>query len=182
MNARKFQQLADRYRDLHRIATRDEIREQLRQWPINLMRRLRPSKRMLTMLPPWEPKTTRSEPRSYMPNGQQGTERGIADRETWYAFIKALRAEQDELHEDLDRYETGGMRVGTRPYGGEWRDITNATTASIKKEIASLQRTIDHVIAEQGVPGWNYATGTEWVERPRPKPTAASCLGGGSRS
>jgi hypothetical protein len=62
MNAPKFQQLADRYRDLQRIAARDERREQLRQWPINLMRRLRPSKRFLATLLPWEPKTTRSEP------------------------------------------------------------------------------------------------------------------------
>jgi len=32
MNAREFKAMADRCRDLQRIAARDEIREQLRQW------------------------------------------------------------------------------------------------------------------------------------------------------
>jgi len=32
MNAREFRAMADRCRDLQRIAARDEIREQLRQW------------------------------------------------------------------------------------------------------------------------------------------------------
>jgi hypothetical protein len=75
----------------------------------------------------------------------------MADKATWYAFLKSLRAEQDELRTELERYEAGGMRVGTRPYGGEWRDTTDETIASIKGEIASLQRTIDNVIAEQGL-------------------------------
>jgi hypothetical protein len=32
MNAREFRAMADRCRELHRIAVRDEVREQLRQW------------------------------------------------------------------------------------------------------------------------------------------------------
>jgi hypothetical protein len=32
MNAREFRALADRCRDLQRIAVRDEVRQQLRQW------------------------------------------------------------------------------------------------------------------------------------------------------
>jgi hypothetical protein len=44
------------------------------------------------------------------------------------------------------------MRVGTRPYGGEWRDITAETISTIKGEIASLERTIQGVVAEQDLP------------------------------
>ena len=32
MNAREFRALAERCRELQRIAVRDEVREQLRQW------------------------------------------------------------------------------------------------------------------------------------------------------
>jgi hypothetical protein len=32
MNAREFRAMADRCRALHRVAVRDEVREQLRQW------------------------------------------------------------------------------------------------------------------------------------------------------
>jgi hypothetical protein len=73
------------------------------------------------------------------------------DSATWYAFLKRLRADQGRLCAELEPYEAGSMRVGTRPYGGEWRDTTDETIASIKREIASLQRTIDNVIAEQGL-------------------------------
>ena len=36
VNAREFRAMADRCRELHRIAIRDEVREQLRQWAIDL--------------------------------------------------------------------------------------------------------------------------------------------------
>jgi hypothetical protein len=49
------------------------------------------------------------------------------------------------------RHVRRGMRIATRPYGGVWGDTTDATIAQIKGEIASLQRTIDNVIAEQGL-------------------------------
>jgi hypothetical protein len=75
----------------------------------------------------------------------------MADPATWYAFIKSLRAEQDELRAELEPYEMGGMRVGEKPPGGAWRDTTAERIAQIKGEIASLQRTIDNVIAEQGL-------------------------------
>ena len=35
MNTRQFQAMAQRCRDLERIAVRDEIREQLRQWAVD---------------------------------------------------------------------------------------------------------------------------------------------------
>jgi hypothetical protein len=73
------------------------------------------------------------------------------DSAIWYDFIKALRTDQDRLRAELEPYLSGGMRVGTRPYGGEWGDTTDATIASIRAEIASLQRTIDNVIKERGL-------------------------------
>jgi hypothetical protein len=75
----------------------------------------------------------------------------MADSATWYAFIKSLRADQDRLRAELEPYESGRSQVRTRPYGGEWRDITAETIATMKGEIASLQRTIDNVITEQGL-------------------------------
>ena len=36
MNAREFRAMADRCRELQRVAVRDDIREQLRQWAIDL--------------------------------------------------------------------------------------------------------------------------------------------------
>jgi hypothetical protein len=71
------------------------------------------------------------------------------DSAIWYDFIKGLRAEKDRLRAELEPYETGKMRVGTRPRGGVWGDTTDATIAQIKGEIASLRRTIDRVITEQ---------------------------------
>jgi hypothetical protein len=73
------------------------------------------------------------------------------DSAIWYNFIKRLRAEQDKLRTELEPYESGGMRVGTRPYGGEWRDTTDETIRTMKGEIASLQKTIDSVIVDQGL-------------------------------
>jgi hypothetical protein len=82
-----------------------------------------------------------------MPNGRM--ERSSMDRAIWYDFITGLRAEQDGLRAELEPYETGKMRVQTRPLGGVWGDTTDATIVQIKDEIASLQRTIGRVIAEQ---------------------------------
>lgn len=73
------------------------------------------------------------------------------DRTIWYEFVKSLRADQDRLRAELEPYETGKMRVRTRPPGGVWGDTTEATITQIKGEIASLQRTIDRVTAEQNL-------------------------------
>ncbi len=73
------------------------------------------------------------------------------DIEIWYAFIKNLRARQDKLRAELDPYESRGWRVGKGPAGGPMQDCTDETIATIKGEIASIQRTINHVVAEQGL-------------------------------
>ncbi len=73
------------------------------------------------------------------------------DRPDWIGFVKALRAEQDRLRAELGPYEDGTMRVGRRSPGGIWEDFTEERIATINGEVASLQRTIDRVIAEQGL-------------------------------
>ncbi len=73
------------------------------------------------------------------------------DRPDWIGFIKGLRAEQERLRAELRPYEDGTMRVGRRPPGGIWEDFTEERIATINGEIGSLQRTIDRVIAEQGL-------------------------------
>jgi hypothetical protein len=69
----------------------------------------------------------------------------------WYDFIKNLRKEQDALRAELEPYESGTMRIARGPMGGPMQDFTAERISAIKGEIASLQRTIDHVIAEQGL-------------------------------
>jgi len=73
------------------------------------------------------------------------------DSAIWYDFIKGLRAEQDKLHAELDPYLTEGVRVRRVLGNGSMQDFTDERIAAIKGEIASLQRTIDNVIAEQGL-------------------------------
>jgi hypothetical protein len=69
----------------------------------------------------------------------------------WYAFIKNLRTRQDKLRAEREPYVSGTMRIGKGPAGGPMHDCTDETIATINGEIASLQRTIDYVIAEQGL-------------------------------
>lgn len=73
------------------------------------------------------------------------------DNGSWYVFVNHMRQEQTRLRAELKPFETQTMYLGTRPRGGVWRDITAKTITSIKGEIATLQRTIDGVIAEQGL-------------------------------
>lgn len=75
----------------------------------------------------------------------------MADYATWYAFIKSLRADQDQLRAELEPYKSGKMRVGKAPLGVPMQDCTQERIAEIEEEIASIQRTIDAVIAEQGL-------------------------------
>jgi predicted transcriptional regulator len=69
----------------------------------------------------------------------------------WDAFVKELRSRQQKLREELRPYEDGTMRVWRGPRGATPTDITDERISTIKGEIASLQRTIDQVIAEQGL-------------------------------
>ncbi len=72
----------------------------------------------------------------------------MASPEMWYAFVKALRREQDKLRDELQPYLAGTMQApdATGRYGKDEKTI-----AVIEREIASLQKTIDRVISEQGL-------------------------------
>jgi len=39
-------------------------------------------------------------------------------------YVRGLRADQQRLRKELRRYECGAIHVGTRPFGGNRRDIT----------------------------------------------------------
>jgi hypothetical protein len=70
----------------------------------------------------------------------------MADPTIWAEFIKSLRAEQDELRAYLASFENGAQKVSR---GGV--DRTPDEVATVKREIASLQETINRVITEQGL-------------------------------
>jgi hypothetical protein len=85
-----------------------------------------------------------------MLTGKQWSER-MASRESCVTFIRELRDRQNNLREELRPYEKGTMRIARGPAGGPMQDITDQRIMTIRGEIASLQRVIDHVIAEQGI-------------------------------
>jgi hypothetical protein len=72
----------------------------------------------------------------------------MPDKTVWLDFIQGLRARQDELREYLARFEGSTMHTGR---GGV--DTTAQEMDSLRREIVSLQETIDRVIAEQGLSG-----------------------------
>jgi hypothetical protein len=84
--------------------------------------------------------------RGMLTGKQHRSERQVANPTIWLDFIKALRAEQDELRGYLVPFEAGTQKVGRG--GVDW---TANEIATVKREIASLQDTIDRVIIEQGL-------------------------------
>jgi polyhydroxyalkanoate synthesis regulator phasin len=57
-------------------------------------------------------------------------------------FVDTLRRENAESQKQIDQIETTGMRIGQRPFGGSWSDVTDQEVASLKDEISSRERTI----------------------------------------
>jgi hypothetical protein len=76
----------------------------------------------------------------------------MASKQQWIEFVQALRARQDELRAEARPFEDGKISVG-QPLPDWHRDVdmTKAHIAAIKGEIASLGKTIQGVIAEQGL-------------------------------
>jgi hypothetical protein len=66
--------------------------------------------------------------------------------QVWRDFIKALRREQDKLRAELKPYSDGTVQAPDAT--GRFAKDTK-TIAVIEREIASLQTTIDRVVAEQ---------------------------------
>ena len=69
----------------------------------------------------------------------------MTERTIWTNFVKALRAEQDCLRTYLASFEAGAT-VGRN--GVDW---TPNEMATVKREIESLQATIDRVTTERGL-------------------------------
>ena len=57
-------------------------------------------------------------------------------------FIETLRRENAESQKQIDQIETMGMRIGERPFGGSWLDVTDREIALLKHDISSRERTI----------------------------------------
>jgi predicted RNase H-like nuclease (RuvC/YqgF family) len=64
------------------------------------------------------------------------------------AFIDSLKQEIEECRKRLEPLEAGTWRLGERPYGGEWSDITDREISLLKREISSRQRTIGNLEKE----------------------------------
>jgi hypothetical protein len=64
------------------------------------------------------------------------------------AFIDTLKQEIEECRKRLEPLETGAWRLGERPFGGEWSDITDKEISLLKREISSRQRTIGNLEKE----------------------------------
>jgi len=77
---------------------------------------------------------------------QAGAESIVAIEQTMRMnFIKALRTEQDTLRNYLASFDAGATVHRNRV------DWTATEIATVKREIASLQVTIDRVVTEQGI-------------------------------
>lgn len=75
----------------------------------------------------------------------------MATKQQWGEFVQALRARQDELRAEARPFEEGKIFVGQPLPDGLHVDMTKAHIKAIKGEIASLEKTIQKVIAEQGL-------------------------------
>lgn len=71
-------------------------------------------------------------------------------REMQDGLIRAYRAEIAKLEQHLERFESRGMRVGERKFGGPWVDVTDREMKSLKNEIAGYERTIARLEKELG--------------------------------
>lgn len=57
-------------------------------------------------------------------------------------FVVSLKRENAKAQEQIGQIEKTGMRIGERPYGGTWSDVTDREIASLKGDIASREQTI----------------------------------------
>jgi polyhydroxyalkanoate synthesis regulator phasin len=57
-------------------------------------------------------------------------------------FVDSLKSENANAQEQIEQIEKTGMRIGERPYGGTWSDVTDQEITSLKGDIASREQTI----------------------------------------
>ena len=72
------------------------------------------------------------------------------EQDSFEAFLKALRTDQDRLREDMRPYESGGYLLLRRAPTGELQDVTDQYVAKIKRDIDSIDGAIEFVMAQQG--------------------------------
>jgi hypothetical protein len=66
-------------------------------------------------------------------------------RELAKDFVDTLRRENAETQEQIDQIKKMGMRIGERPPGGGWSDVTDREIELLKGDISSRERTIASV-------------------------------------
>ena len=59
--------------------------------------------------------------------------------------VDTLKRENAETQEQIDQIVKSGTRMGERPYGGCWTDVTDREIELLKREIATRERTIARV-------------------------------------
>jgi hypothetical protein len=72
------------------------------------------------------------------------------EQDSFEAFLKALRTDQDRLREDMRPYESAGYLLLRRAPTGELQDVTDQYVAKIKRDIDSIDGAIEFVMAQQG--------------------------------
>jgi hypothetical protein len=63
-------------------------------------------------------------------------------RELAQDFVDTLRRENAGTQKQIDQIEQMGMRIGERPPGGGWSDVTDREIELLKGDISSRERTI----------------------------------------
>jgi len=76
----------------------------------------------------------------------------VPSRQEWLDYVKALRQRQADLRAEARPFEAGDIMIGRPLPGYQHEDLTAAHIAAIHGEIASIEKTIKRVIAEQGLP------------------------------
>lgn len=71
-------------------------------------------------------------------------------RELATEFIDELGRRNEESQKQIDQIEATGIRIGEKPYGGSWSDITDREVALLKHDISSPARTIARLEEELG--------------------------------
>jgi hypothetical protein len=57
-------------------------------------------------------------------------------------FTSTLRRENAESQKQIHQIEATGMRIGEKPFGGSWSDVTDREIALLKQDISTRDRTI----------------------------------------
>jgi hypothetical protein len=63
----------------------------------------------------------------------------------WKAYAKGVEADIARIKNDLAPLEEGSMKIGSREYGGEWRDVTSETIAHYKRSIETYEAILKDV-------------------------------------